>query len=297
MAEQEWLEHDYYRVLGLSTTATGKEITKAYRKLVKQLHPDTNPGSEEQFKEVANAYEVLGDASTRKEYDQLRTAATNHSRPTNTAGFANTAGFDFPGEFGDINDIFTNIFSRSSPRPQKGHDLEATLNISFRDAILGLTTTLTLSEPGRSSIPREVSVRIPPGIKNDQRIKLRAKGSPGAPGTQPGDLYITVSVDSDPVFTRQDNDLVTHVSVPFTGALLGVSTGVPTLSAPVTMKIPAGTQPGSVLRVKGRGVPAGTARSPGDLLVVVDVTLPKKLSDEQKRLVAQLESSLYDRTT
>jgi molecular chaperone DnaJ len=356
MAEREWFEKDYYKVLGLTSSATAKEITRAYRKLAKELHPDTNPGSEEKFKEVSGAYDVLGDAEKRKEYDEVRRlgpAAAGFGGPGTGAG-----GFNFgSGDLGDLGDIFGGLFGGSRrQRAQRGADLETALHLGFRDAVMGVTTTVSLPSndachtcggrgaapgsgfatcercqgrgvlnddqgpfamssvcpvcqgrggrivtpcptchgTGREPSSRRVNVRIPAGVVDGQRIRLKSKGNPGTHGGPAGDLFVDVHVASDAHFARKGRHVTTSVEVPLTSAILGTTIVVATLDDPVTLKIPPGTQPGTTMRVRGRGVPAGGKHAAGDLLVSVNVVVPKKLNKEQRALVEKLATALHE---
>ncbi len=357
MAEREWFEKDYYQVLGLTSSATDKEITRAYRKLAKQFHPDTHPGSEDRFKEISGAYDVLGDETKRKEYDEVRRLGPAASGLGGSSG----GGFNFQtGDFSDLGDIFGGLFGGSRrQRAQRGADLETALHLGFRDAVKGVTTTVSLSSneachtcrgtggapgsefvtcercqgrgvinddqgpfamssvcpvcqgrggrfatpcptchgTGREPSARRVNVRIPPGVVDSQRIRLKGKGNPGAHGGPAGDLYVDVHVTPDPRFERRGRNVTTTVKVPLTQSMLGTTVEVPTLDEPVTLKIPAGTQPGTTMRVKGRGVPASGKHAAGDLLVTVTVTVPKKLTKQQRGLVEQLASALNEEVT
>jgi molecular chaperone DnaJ len=292
-AEREWFEKDFYKSLGVAETATDKEITRAYRKLAKELHPDTNPGKEEQFKEVSAAYDVLGDPAKRKEYDQVRKmgpAAGGFGGGARGGQPYGNVDFSDLGDMHDLGDIFGGLFGGPRRgRQQRGGDIETQFKISFRDAVMGLTTSIQLSGQGT---PRTVNIRIPAGVVDKQRIRLKGKGFPGAGGGPAGDLYIEVHVLPDSRFTMKGRNITTTVSVPMIAALLGTTVQVPTLDGPVTLKVPGGTQPGTVMRVKGRGVPAGAKHAVGDLLVTVAVELPKKLSKKQRALVEELAREL-----
>ena len=292
-AEREWFEKDFYKSLGVAETATDKEITRAYRKLAKELHPDTNPGKEEQFKEVSAAYDVLGDPAKRKEYDQVRKmgpAAGGFGGGARGGQPYGNVDFSDLGDMHDLGDIFGGLFGGPRRgRQQRGGDIETQFKISFRDAVMGLTTSIQLSGQGT---PRTVNIRIPAGVVDKQRILLKGKGFPGAGGGPAGDLYIEVHVLPDSRFTMKGRNTTTTVSVPMIAALLGTTVQVPTLDGPVTLKVPGGTQPGTVMRVKGRGVPAGAKHAVGDLLVTVAVELPKKLSKKQRALVEELAREL-----
>ncbi len=354
MAEREWFEKDYYKVLGVSSSATDKEITRAYRKLAKELHPDTNPGSEERFKEVSAANDVLGDPDKRREYDEVRRLGPA------AAGFGGPGGsttFRVDG-LGDLGDLFGGLFGggRRARGAQRGVDLETALHLDFADAVRGITTSVSLPTDdtcrtchGRGAAPgtgfatcercqgrgvlnddqgpfslssvcpachgrggriitpcadchgtghtlssRKVNVRIPAGVEDGQRIRLKGKGSPGSNGGPAGDLFVDVHVAARPGFGRRGRHVTTTATVSVTQALLGTQVEVETLDEPVTLKIPAGTQPGTTLRVKGRGVPAAAKHPTGDLLVTVNVEIPKKLNKEQRGLVERLASALHE---
>ena len=350
-ASREWFEKDYYKVLGVVSTASDKEITRAYRKLAKQHHPDANPGSEERFKEISAAYDVLGDPDKRKEYDEVRRMG-----PVG-GGFGTPGGGTFRMEdMGDLSDLFGGLFgggARTRRGPQRGADMEAQLHLSFQDAVHGVTTSVNVPQevrcsncrgsgaaPGTSTHTcprcggtgslndnqglfslstvcpdcvgrctlfdtpcpvchgtgteqkiRSVKVRIPPGVENGQRIRVKGRGAPGQGMAPPGDLYVVVQVGKHPVFGRSGRNLTLTSPVTFPEAALGTTITVPTLDSKVTLKVPAGTQSGRVLRVRGRGVPGGSGRNggkPGDLLVKIDVLVPKELSEEQRAAVESL---------
>jgi molecular chaperone DnaJ len=356
MAERAWLETDYYKALGVPSTATDKEITRAYRKLAKAHHPDTNPGSEERFKEISSAYDVLGDAAKRKEYDEVRRLGPLGGAFSGGPGGFQAGGTTFTmGDLGDFGDLLGGLFGRGRGRgPRRGGDLEAALHLSFEDAVRGVTTAVHLPTDamcrkckgsgaapgttpvqcerchgrgvldddkgmfslstvcpvcqgrgsrietpcpschgsGREASSRSVKVRIPAGVEGGQRIRVKGKGQPGANGAPSGDLYVVVHVARDARFGRRGRNLTSRVPISFADATLGTKVAVPTLDGPVTMRVPAGTSPGTTLRVRGRGVPAHGSTAAGDLLVTVDVTVPKDLTDEQRAAVETMAKSL-----
>jgi molecular chaperone DnaJ len=303
---QDWLEKDFYAVLGVPKDADAAAIKKAYRKLARQLHPDQNPGdaaAEARFKDIGEAYAVLSDAEQRQQYDQLRAMAggarfTAGGRP----GAGGAQGFEdvFGGMFGGANgpggrvrystgggggsgfeDILGGLFGGggfgAQRGPQPGADLTASTTLPFRTAAEG--STISLSVEGRT-----VNARIPAGVRDGQKIRLRGKGRPGDPGAPAGDLVITVHVEPHPVFTLDGGNLRVTVPVAFDEAALGATIDVPTLDgSTVRVKVPAGTPSGRTLRVKGKGVT--TSSGTGDLLVTVQVVVPQKLSAAAKEAV------------
>jgi molecular chaperone DnaJ len=359
--QREWFEKNYYKVLGVPESASQKEITKAYRKLARQHHPDANAGdnaSEERFKEISAAYDVIGDEAKRKEYDEVRRLGPMAGGFGGQSG--GPGGFSFTFDDANVGDILGNLFQRGRRRggaasgvgPRRGEDLEAELSMSFPDAVQGVNTTLYLtsdaacstchgsgakpgttprvctvcqgrgviddnqglfsfSQPcttcqGTGSIiddpcptcrgrgierrQREVKVRIPAGVDDGQRIRLGGRGGPGRNGGPAGDLFVTVHVQPDPVFSRSGNDLLVHVPVSFPLAALGGEVSVPLLDGPpVTVRIRPGTQPGNKYRVKGKGVPA--RRGAGDLIAIIDVMVPTTLTEGERSAIEQLQQA------
>ncbi|MFI2753768.1 DnaJ C-terminal domain-containing protein [Cellulomonas sp. P22] len=314
MSGQDWLEKDYYAVLGVPKGADQAEIKKAYRKLARKMHPDHNPGdasAEAKFKEVGEAYSVLSDPEQRQQYDQLRAMATGTRFSGAGGGRGGGAGFEdlFGGGFGGggqrvrfstggrggggqempegFEDILGGLFGGGGggfggfgggargPRP--GADLEAVTTLPFRQATEG--STISLNVEGRT-----VNARIPAGVHDGQKIRLRGKGRPGENGGPAGDLVVTVRVTAHPVFTLEANNLRVTVPVSFDEAALGAQIDVPTLDgSSVRVKVPAGTPSGRTLRVKGRGIT--TTKGTGDLLVTVQVVVPQKLAGDAKQAV------------
>lgn len=285
MASQDWLEKDFYKILGVAKDAPEAEIKKVYRKLARQYHPDSNPGdakAEAKFKEISEAFSVLSDAEQRKEYDAVRAMG---------GGARFTAGG--PGGAGGFEDVFSNLFGggRGFPGgfgggfdfgPQPGVDLTARTSIDFIDSIKGATIKLALQgmEP--------LNVKIPAGVQDGQKIKLRGKGRPSPNGGPSGDLIVTVRVKPHPVFTRDGANLRVTVPVTFTEAALGATISVPTLGGdPVKLKINPGCPNGRVLRIQGRGVDAGNTR--GDLLATVEIAVPSHLSEKAKKALQDFE--------
>lgn len=309
MTGQDWLEKDFYATLGVSKDADAAEIKKAYRKLARKWHPDQNPedaSAEQKFKEIGEAYGVLSDPEQRKQYDSLRAMAGGGPRFASGPGGATGAnGFEdlFGGMFGGggggprvrystsgmpgggmpggggFEDILSGMFGGGSPGeragfqrgPVKGGDITTSASLPFRSAVEGATVNLTLDGT------RSMKVRIPAGVQDGQKIRLRGKGQPSATGGSPGDLVVTVKVEPHPVFGLNGQNLTITVPITFPEAVQGATISVPTLDgSQVKLKVPAGTQSGSRLRAKGRGVK--TKKGTGDLIVTLEVAVPRKVS-------------------
>ena len=284
-AQREWFEKDYYGVLGVSSTASAKEITKAYRKLARSHHPDAKGGNEERFKEVSAAYDVLGDDAKREEYDEARRIG-----PSAAGGFASGAdGFNVHfDDFDDLSGMFGNLFGRGQRGPvsMRGVDQETRIHLGFRDAIDGATTNVLLGGTADGE-RRQVKVRIPSGVDNGQRIRLAGKGGAGRNGGPNGDLYVVVEVAPDSMFGRKGKHLTLVIPVTFPEAALGSEIKIPTYDhSTVTLKIPPGTKSGTTFRVKGRGVV--TTKSTGDLLVTLEIAVPAELSPKDRAAIEAL---------
>ena len=291
MASQDWFDKDFYKILGVAKDATEADIKKTYRKLARQFHPDSNPGdakAEAKFKEISEAFSVLSDKEQRKEYDAVRAMG---------GGARFTAGGQGAG--GGFEDVFSNLFGgggRGFPGgfgggfdfgPTAGVDLTARTSIDFIDSIKGATIKLSLQgvEP--------LNVKIPAGVQDGQRIKLRGKGRPSPNGGPSGDLIVTVRVKPHPVFSRDGANLRVTVPVTFTEAALGANILVPTLGGePVKLKIHPGIPNGRVLRIQGRGVDSGNTR--GDLLATIEVAVPSHLSEKAKKALQEFQEAMPD---
>lgn len=318
MSGQDWLEKDFYAMLGVAKDADDAAIKKAYRRLARQYHPDQNPGdakAEARFKEIGEAYSVLSDSEQRKQYDGLRAMAGGGPRFTaGSGGAAGGAGFEdiFSGMFGGaggaggagprmryssagggqggagFEDILSGMFGGAAGGygggagfggPEPGADLHATLTIPFRTAVSG-------GEMGVSVEGRSLTVRIPAGVRDGQKIKLRGRGRSSASGGRAGDLVVTVTVTPHPVFGIDGRNLTIHLPVTFPEAALGATVSVPTLDGEqVRVKVPAGSPSGKRLRVRGRGVPESKGKAAGDLIVTIDVVVPDRLTDEARAAV------------
>jgi molecular chaperone DnaJ len=371
MSARDYVEKDYYAALGVSKDASQADIKKAYRKLARQHHPDANKGeaaSEEKFKAISEAYDVLSDETKRKEYDEARRLfGAGGFRVPRGAGNGQGVPFDLgdlfggggSGAGGGIGDLFGTIFGGRGRGPQaarRGGDLEAEVTLAFTDAADGVTVPLQLSTPltcptchgsgarpgtatrvcpvcsgtgsqsrnaggfafaepcrecfgrgllvddpcvtcagtGQAISTRTLRARIPAGVKDGQRIRLAGKGTPGERGGPAGDLIVTVHVRPHDVFGRKGDNLTLTLPVTFPEAALGATVRVPTLAgAPVTVKIPPGTTSGRTLRVRGKGLRRrdGTL---GDLLVTVEVAVPKTLSEEARAALTSYAQAQHD---
>jgi molecular chaperone DnaJ len=284
MASRDWLEKDFYKVLGVEEKASKDEIKRAYRKLAQKYHPDANKGddgAERRFKEISEAHSILSNDEKRKEYDELRRYAGAGGSPF---GFRPGSGRDVRVDFGDLfgggdaGDIFGDIFG-FGPRGRRGQDLETEAHLSFEEAVEG--TTFELANGTR--------VRVPPGVTNGARIKVPGKGGPGPSGSPPGDLYVRTHVADHPLFKLKKNgDIEVPLPITIAEAALGAKIQVPTLDGVVTLKVPAGSRPGKVLRVKGKGG-ARSGGSRGDLLARIEIEVPQKLSRRERELLEEFD--------
>jgi curved DNA-binding protein len=293
---------DYYKILGLDRSAKPDEVRKAYRKLAMQYHPDRNPGdkqSEEKFKEINEAYQVLSDTQKRARYDQLGSAYSNWEQ----RGGGQQGDFDWsqwfsgqPGasggtrvEYGDLNDLFgqdafsdffRSIFgggggAQTATRGRPRQAYQQPVAISLEEVYRGSTRTLQTDE-------RRLDVRIPPGVRTGSKVRVAGAGPSGS------DLYLIVEVTGDPRFEREGDDLRTSASIDVFTAILGGEADVETFEGKVKLKIPAGTQPEQVFRLSGRGLPLlKNAKSKGDLFVRVKVNIPKNLTSKQKEILEE----------
>lgn len=356
MVSRDWLDKDFYKVLGVPKDAPQTDIKKAYRQLARELHPDHNPGnadSEERFKEVSEANAVLSDEKQRKEYDEMRSlmgagAFRRGARMGGQGGFdfddlmsqARGGGFGGGAPGGGLGDMFSSFFGGNRRRgPAKGRDVETSVELDFGDSVAGITLPLKLRSPGvcetchgngakpgttPTTCPacagagvrtvnqgafslsepcrdcdgvgtivtekcpecrgtggvtktRTMTVRIPAGVRDGQKIRLAGRGEPGDRGGPSGDLYVLIKVRPHELFTREGDDILLSVPISLSEAALGTTLRVPTLDGPVTLRVPPGTPSGRILRVRGRGV--SRTKTPGDMLVTVDIDVPDKLSD------------------
>jgi len=291
MASNDWFDKDFYKVLGVSKDVSEAELKKTYRKLSRKYHPDTNPGdakAEAKFKEISEAYSVLSDSKERADYDQMRAMGPGPRFNPGAGG-----GQGFPGGFNGGNmggagfeDVFANLFGGGgfNRGPQRGADLTMSTTLDFIDGVKGTQLKVRLGNG-------ETTIKIPAGVQDGQKIKIAGKGQQSPNGGPAGDLIISVTVKSHPVFTRDGNNLRVTVPVTFSEAVLGATIQVPTLGGePVKLKVAPGTPNGRVLRVKGRGVV--TAKAEGDLLATVEIAVPSHVSDKAKKALEAFEELL-----
>jgi len=298
-------DRDYYSVLGVSRNATPDEIKKAYRKLAVKYHPDKNPGDKEaenRFKEINEAYAVLSDPEKKAQYDQFGSTGF-HQRFSQEDIFR---GFNVDDLFKDAGfgteDIFSRIFGgfhrQSGGRtrrgyaggfgfamPRKGEDYTMELSISFQEAYHGAEKTVAFTLDG---VRNDLKVKIPPGVSTGSKIRLAGKGGPGVDGGPNGDLYLLITVGLDPLFTREGDDIHLRREIRFSEACLGTSLEVPTPDGPKRVRIPAGIQGDTKIRLKGLGFPHLGKSSRGDLYVTVGVKVPEHLTHRQKELIEKL---------
>ena len=312
---------DYYATLGVAKTASEKEVKQAFRKLARKYHPDVNPGdktAESKFKEINEAYEVIGDPEKRKKYDDLGSNWKAYEQaqqggggfdPRQWGGFGGGGGSQggyrtvTPEEMRDLfgnEDPFSDFFhaffagggeaqargrgargSARASRPHAGRDVEHSIDLSLEDAYRGTTRRLSLQHDGHS---RTVDVRIPAGVGEGSRVRVPGEGEQGANGGTSGDLYLRIHLTPDSRFDRKGQDLYSKVRVPVTTAVLGGEAEIPNLAGrPIRLRVPSGTQNGQVFRLKGKGMPVvGKPNEFGDLYATIEAELPRELSPEER---------------
>ena len=303
----------YYDILGVNESASQDEIKKSFRGLAKKYHPDRNKGdkaAEAKFKEISEAYDTLSDPKKRAEYDNLRKygAFTGGGGGAHAQGFPGGNGFDFSDFFSSgggpqggfqtfrssgfegmgLDDILSQLFgggdpfSRSKkqqPYNRRGPDATSSTSITFMEMVNGTQRLVQLSDG------RKLKVKIPAGIKDGGKVRVRGQGAPGFRGRQNGDLIITVKIMPDENFERKGNDIYSKVKVSFKDAILGTKTKVKTLTKTIMLTVPPGTQPGTTMRLKGMGLAVGGTQ--GDFFVEVQVEIPKDITEEQKKMLEE----------
>jgi DnaJ-class molecular chaperone len=299
------MSKDYYKILGVEKGASKDELKKAFRKLAHEHHPDKKTGNEAKFKEINEAYQTLSDDTKRAQYDRFGSAGPNFGGQ----GGQGFGGFDFSGFGGfngqgqdfefDLNDIFGAFtgggggFNPFGQRIRKGRNINITTNVTFKESILGFSHKFKVpSESAMYSQKQEIEINFPPGIENGQTLKVEGYGEPLEGGAQgrPGDLLIRVSVEKHKTLRKEGANLITELKIKLTDSILGATYDVDTVDGKVAVKTPKGIKHGQMLRVRGKGVPLGTFQK-GDLIIVVHLDVPEKLSKEQKKLIEELKKS------
>lgn len=282
------MSKDYYKVLGVDKNASEEEIKKAFRKLAHQHHPDKKDGNSDKFKEINEAYSVLSDKKKRSQYDTFGQAGfggQGYSGGFNASDF----GFDFSGfqqagfDGGDLGDILSSIFG--GKRVRRGRDIAVDIELSFHESVFGAERKVVINS--KLVKQKEVQIQTPPGIDDGQMIRMSGMGET-IEGGVPGDLYVKVHVRRHPTLRKEGYNLVMDLQIKLTEALLGAEHKIATLDGDLTLKIPAGTNSGTILRVKGKGVPTSPGKR-GDLYVRIKVGLPEKLSKDAKKLIEELK--------
>jgi curved DNA-binding protein len=280
---------DYYTTLGVDKGASKDDIKKAFRKLAHQYHPDKNKGDDSKFKEVNEAYTVLSDDAKRRQYDTY--GSDGPSFAGGAGGFnggQGFGGFDFSGftngngqsfEF-DLGDIFGEFFGGGGRRPKKGRSITLDIQLTFKESVFGVEREI-------SNGKERFSVKIPPGIENGQGLRVPGKGEQGDAG--PGDLIVRVWVEAHKIFRKEGSHLIMNHKIKLTQALLGDTITIETLEGPLEVKIPQGTTHAEILRIKGKGVPSETSGKRGDLLMIIAIDMPKKLSRTAAKIVEDLK--------
>ena len=286
---------DYYQLLGLNKNATPEEIKRAYRKLAVKYHPDKNPGSkeaEDRFKEINEAYAVLSDPKKREEYDQMGSAGFRErfSREDIFRGF--DVGDLFKDSGFGTDDIFSRIFGKGArggfgrgAMQQKGEDFSMELNLTFSEAYHGGEKRVAFKRHGKRE---DLSVRVPAGVNTGAQLRITGKGGEGIGGGPTGDLYLNVVVANDPHYSREGDDIVLVRQIRFTDAALGATLDVPTLEGVKRIKIPAGIQPGTKIRLKGHGFTHLGSGGRGDFFVMIEVQVPDQLTGPQRELLSEM---------
>lgn len=303
---------DYYKILGVDKSADSAVIKKAYRKLAMKYHPDKNAGdkaAEEKFKEANEAYAVLSDPEKRKQYDTYgstgfsqRYSQEDIFRGSDLGSILREFGINFGGGFssqaGGSGSPFESFFSQSSgcgpngcgsrgfqQQPAKGQDMIMELWVTLEEVATGTERTISLAHIGD-----RVSVKIPPGIESGKKLRVSGKGVPSQTGGPAGDLYLKINIQPHAIFQQEGSTLIYEVKIPFSQAVLGTKVAIPTMDGKeLNVKIPAGMQAGGKLRLQGKGLPQGPKGPQGDLMVKINIEVPKELSAEQKKLLKELQ--------
>lgn len=292
---------DYYEILGVSKSATDDDIRKAFRKLARKYHPDVaedKSTAENKFKEINEAYEVLSDANKRKKYDTLGPNWEQQSSGFGRPGGGASGGYE-EYNFGGtgFSDFFEQFFSgRGGGRsggyggsgfgmPQRGQDLETDIMVTIDEVFHGSTRAVSVRRGPQGAV-ETYSVKIPPGVREGQRIRLTGKGSSAGPGSTSGDLYLNVRIARHPDYAIDGDDLMHTVTISPAQAVLGTEIAIPTPDGRVKLKIPAGSQPGRKMRLRGKGLPTASGR--GDLFLIIEIEIPAQVSEAERELWKKL---------
>jgi len=290
---KEWMEKDYYAELGVAKDADQKTIKKAFRKLAREFHPDNNPGdevAETRFKEINEAYETVGSQDSRKEYDHAREMGYFVGGPSGDQQYVRVedlldGGFSRGGSSQDLFGGFQDLFGggRRQAGPLKGQDVSGSITLSFHEALAGPTKEFSVGA-------NVVKVKIPKGVSDGTKVRVKGRGGDGANGGPAGDLYVKVRVGEHPTFGRSGKkDLTINVPVTYPEAALGAVISIPTLNGTSKIKVPPGTQSGTTMKLSGKGVE--TSRTTGDLLVTIDLVVPASVSDTERDALEALKES------
>jgi DnaJ-class molecular chaperone len=303
-------KRDLYAILGVARDSEADALRSAYRKLARQFHPDVNPGdkaAEDRFKEISRAYDVLSDPEKRRNYDEFGEVSleagfdATHAREARDrfesrfGRGAQSGGFTPPGaesfEFGDLDDLLGRYFRSRGEEADfraRGSDVAAQLALELLDALRGGTQTLVFASPDGGGAPEKITVRIPPGVRDGGRIRIPGRGRPGLGGGPAGDLWVRIRVRPHPVFTREGDDLHLRVPISVREAVLGAKIEVPLPEGRATVSVPAGTDSGRKLRLRGKGARDPETGTAGDLYVDIEIRVPRGLDEAAQKQLAEL---------
>ena len=281
------MAEDPYKLLGVSKDASDEDVRRAFRRLAKELHPDLHPGDKaahDRFKKVSAAYEIIGDATKRQQYDRGEIDAAGE--PRRAYQWQGAGAGSAPGGEHVFSDIFADLFGQRGARPGagfslRGQDVRYTLDVEFLEAVLGAKKRVTMPSGGT------LDLTVPEGVADAQVLRLKGKGSPGVRGGEPGDALVEIRVRPHPDFRRQDQDILSEVPITIDEAVLGGRIEVPTVSGRVSLTIPKGTSSGQAFRLKGKGVRDARTGAAGDQIVTVRIVLPAKVDDSLAYFLAE----------